>query len=133
MRYSAFFILFKVPREKLKMIIVTEKKIPKQEAGKNSTWDITWKEALGVFRTLSGRKDIVFFEVGPDRDPLGDQPITGLKISGNDLFIYGKQTGYIIFGSQVRRVIREHFESYKAEKITLLFSPYKELEFNWTS
>jgi hypothetical protein len=56
-----------------------------------------------------------------------------LEISGNNLFIYGKQTGYIIFGNQVARVVREHFESFKIEKITLLFSPYKELEFSWTS
>jgi hypothetical protein len=115
------------------MIIVTEKKTSKQEAGNNSRWDITWKEALGVFGTLSARRDIAFFEVGPDQKPLGNQPITGLKVSGNDLFIYGVQTGYIIFGSQVRRIIREHFESYKREELTLLFSPYKELEFSWTS
>jgi hypothetical protein len=38
-----------------KMIIVTEKRTPKQEAG-NSKWDITWSEALGVFKILSGSK-----------------------------------------------------------------------------
>jgi hypothetical protein len=113
------------------MIIVTEKKTSKQEAGNNSEWDITWKEALGVFKTLAGRRDLTFFEVGIDQNPLGNQPITGLKISGNDLFIYGNQTGYIVLGNQVKRIIREHFESYKTEKITLLFSPYKELGFNW--
>jgi hypothetical protein len=116
------------------MIVLTEKKnkgSPKKEAGNNAQWDISWKEALGVFKTLSGRKDITFFEVGPDRNPLGNQPITGLKISGNDLYIYGNQTGYIIIGTQVRRVVREHFESQKVEKISLLFSPYKELEVSW--
>jgi hypothetical protein len=86
------------------MIIVTEK-TSKQEAGNNSEWDITWKEALGVFKILSGRRDITFHEVGPDKNPLGNQPITGLKVSGNDLFIYGKQTGYIVFGSQVSHVL----------------------------
>jgi hypothetical protein len=113
------------------MIIVTEKKIPKKESGNNSKWDITWNEALKIFKTLSGRRDITFFEVGPDRNPLGDQPITGLEVSRNNLFIYGKQTGYIIFGGQVKRIVREHLESRGIEKITLLFSPYKELEFNW--
>jgi hypothetical protein len=105
----------------------------KQQAGKDSTWDITWKEALGVFKTLSGRKGVTFHEVGIDQNPLGNQPIMGLKISGNDLYIYGNQTGYIVFGSQVKRIIRRHFESSKIEEITLLFSPYKELEFNWKS
>jgi hypothetical protein len=115
------------------MLIVTEKKTPKNEAGNNSQWDITWKEALGVFKVLSGHKGVTFFEVGPDRNPLGNQPITGLKVSGNDLFIYGNQTGYIIFGGQVKRVTREHFESSKIEEMTLLFYPYKELEFTWTN
>jgi hypothetical protein len=117
------------------MIIVTEKK-SKQETGDNSKWDITWKEALGVFKTLSGRKDITFHDVGPDRSPLGNQPITGLKISGNNLFIYGNQTGYIVFGSQVKRVIRSHFKLSKTggvEIMTLLFFPYMELEIGWNS
>jgi hypothetical protein len=48
------------------MVIITEKK-SKQEAGDSSKWDITWKEALGVFKTLSGRRDITFHEVGPDK------------------------------------------------------------------
>jgi hypothetical protein len=115
------------------MVIITEKETPKNEADNNSKWDITWKEALGVFKVLSGHKGVTFFEVGPDHNPLGNQPITGLKVSGNDLFIYGNQTGYIIFGSQVKRVIREHFESSKIEEMTLLFYPYKELEFSWTN
>jgi hypothetical protein len=97
----------------------------KQQAGKDSTWDITWKDALGVFKALSGRKGVTFYEVGPDRPPLGDQPITGLKVSGNDLFIYGKQAGYIIFGSQVRRVVREHFESSRIEKYLYFFLPIR--------
>jgi hypothetical protein len=115
------------------MIIATEKKTAKKEAGDNSRWDITWNEVLGAFKILSGRRGITFYEVGPDRNPLGDQPITGLKVSGNDLFILGKQTGYVIFGSQVKRVIRERFESSGIEKATLLFYPYKELEFSWTN
>jgi hypothetical protein len=115
------------------MAVITEKKTPKNEAGNDSVWNITWKNALKVFKTLSERKDITFFEVGPDRNPLGNQPITGLKVSGNDLFIYGNQTGYIIFGNQVKRVTREHLESSKIEEMTLLFYPYKELEFTWTN
>jgi hypothetical protein len=115
------------------MVVITENKTPKNEAGNNSKWDITWKEALGVFKALSGRKGVTFFEVGPDRNPLGNQPIAGFNVHGPDLFIYGNQTGYIIFGSQVKRVIREHFESSKLEEMTLLFSPYKELEFTWTN
>jgi hypothetical protein len=116
------------------MIIITENKASsKQEAGNNSKWDITWKEALGVFKALSARGGVNFFEVGPDRNPLGDQPITGFKISGNNLYISGIQTGYIIFGYKVKRVIREHFESSKIEEITLLFFPYKELKFTWTN
>jgi hypothetical protein len=119
------------------MIIISEKKTPKHEAGKNSEWDIAWKDALDVFKTLSKRRDIGFLERGHDRSPLGDQPITGFKISGNNLFVLGQQTGYIIFGNQVKRVIRRHIESsklkwFRMEEITLLFSPHKELEFSWT-
>jgi hypothetical protein len=114
------------------MIILTENNSPKKEAGSNPEWDLTWKEALGVLKVLSGRNDIRFYEIG---HPflLGDPLIAGLKISGNDLFIYGKQTGYIIFGDRVKRVIRKHIEARRLEKMTLLFFPYKELEFSWTS
>jgi hypothetical protein len=115
------------------MIVVTEKKTSKKEAGNRSRWDITWRDALRVFETISGHRDITFYEVGPDRNPLGNQPITGLKISGSDLFIYGTQTGYIVLGKEVKRIIRDHSDSSRTEKISLLFSPYKELEFSWTS
>jgi hypothetical protein len=117
------------------MVIITEnkKKTPKNEAGNRSQWDITWGDALRVFETISGHRGITFYEVGPDRNPLGNQPITGLKISGGDLFIYGTQTGYIVLGKQVKRIIRDHSESSRIEKIIMLFSPYKELEFTWTS
>jgi hypothetical protein len=114
------------------MLIVTEKKIPKKEASNNSEWDITWKEALGVFKALSGQK-ITFWDADFDRKPLGKQPITGLKIQGNDLHIYGTQTGYIIFGDKVSRVVRTHHDSPKVEKMTLIFSPYRALELSWTS
>lgn len=115
------------------MIIVKENKTPKREAGSNSQWDISWKDALGVFKAISKRNDITFFEVGPDRNPLGNQPILGLTIYGFDLVIQGRQTGYIVFGSQVKRVVREHFEKSGSETIRLLFSPYKELEIGWSN
>jgi hypothetical protein len=118
------------------MIILTEnksKRLPKKEAGNNSKWDITWKEALGVFKVLANRKNIAFFEVGPDRNPLGDQEITDFRISGNNLYIYGQQTGYIIFGNRVTRVVREHSTSLNSELLTVLLGPYKELLFSWTS
>jgi hypothetical protein len=115
------------------MIIVTEKKTPKKEAGNNSEWDITWKEALGVFKILSGNKGITFFEVGPDRPPLGGQTIRGLTTSGKDLFIYGNETGYIIFGNRVARIVRSHFESSKTEEMSLILHSGKEFQFTWTS
>jgi hypothetical protein len=117
------------------VVILFEKSTAKREADRNTQWDISWRAALAVFKTLSVRKDIIFWEVGPDRSPLGNQPIIGLKVSGNDVYIYGKQTGYIIFGGQVSRVIRKHLEVAKfdvTETISLLFSPYKELEISWT-
>jgi hypothetical protein len=124
------------------MSILTENKEPNsglrkpqmKEAGSPTAndyrWDITWKEALGVFKVLSGRRDIVFYEAGPDCNPLGNQTITGLKVFGNDLYIYGNQTGYIVFGSQARRVIREHTKKWGSkvmDTLTILFKPYKEL------
>jgi hypothetical protein len=119
------------------MIIITEKKLRKAEGsstiGGNRSWDIAWKDALGVFKILSNRRDISFEEIGPDRPPLGNQPILGLKISGNDLVVYGKETGYIIFGNQVARIVRRHFESPKVETITILFSSGKELKLGWKS
>jgi hypothetical protein len=114
----------------MEMIIVTEEKMARHESG-DSEWDITWKAALDAFKAISANNGITFFEVGPDIPPLGKQPITGLKVSGNDLYIIGKQTGYIVFGSQVKRVVRRHFGSSRLERITLLFSAYKELEINW--
>jgi hypothetical protein len=89
-----------------------------------------------VFKILSGRKGIIFREIGRARSPLGNQPIIGLKVSGNDVCIYGKQTGYIIFGGQVSRVIRRSIalsETDRSERMTLLFSPYLELEIGWTA
>jgi hypothetical protein len=115
------------------MIIVTERKTPKQEAGNISERDITWKEVLGIANALSGRKGVDFLEVGSDRPPLGNQPIVGLKAFGSDLLIYGKQTGYVIFGNQVKRVVLRHFEPSKAEGMVFLFSPYKELALDWTN
>jgi hypothetical protein len=115
------------------MVIFIEKS-PKREAGSDSEWDITWKDALGVFKLLLRRNDIRFFEVGPDRSPLGsNQSKVGIRASANnnDLFIHGKQTGYIIFGSQVKRIIRRHYESSGVEEMVFLFSPYKELVLRW--
>jgi hypothetical protein len=121
------------------MVIVTEKKSIKQEGSTYTEWEIPWKKAFEVFKMLSMRRDFSFYERGfgrtsvgdRPRSPLGDQPIVELKISGNDLFIYGKQTGYIIFGSQVDRIIRTRFEPSALERMTLFFSPSKELVFDW--
>jgi hypothetical protein len=117
------------------MIIVQENKMPRPEDVKSTLWDITWKDALKVFKMLSGRTDVEFFEPCANHHyPLGNQPITGFKISGDDLYIYGKQVGYIIFGRYVKRVTREHFESagFEVERMTMLFNnPQKTLMFKW--
>jgi hypothetical protein len=45
------------------MIIVAENKnkgSSKKEAGNSSKWDITWKEALGVFKCYLAKKGLLF-------------------------------------------------------------------------
>jgi hypothetical protein len=117
------------------MIIVKEKIEQKEAKNDDVWWDITWKDALKVFNMLSGRRDVKIYDLNLERSPLGDQPILGFKVSGNDLFICGSRTGYVVFGIHIDHVVRSRHDIFGYEYMEIYFKSSKrdELKITWKS